>query len=341
VIGFVIFLLTLGGLFLWLGAIGVAALLERLIAPRHRPATLTPGLATVTGTLHAIEEPLEAPLSGARCAWWSYSLEERRRGRSGWIWFAVARGATSGTALLRDDDGSPDAVRVDLHDARVSAGPGLTVPAAQAGALTLAQLERLAGLETTDIESTDIETTDIEATDIEATDIESTDIESREVAALPPRSRRGALDRDQPVATLEGRWRIVETHLSPGTPVWVSGTARRVGADVLAAGGQAVSGHLLELTGSVGRPLVVSTGGLRRGVSDLVGMALVGVLIGLGTWFGAIALLAAPGGSDPLAGPALRIGLAVLPFVVLALVGVRAVVAARRDAAGQRKATGS
>jgi len=335
VIGFVIFLLALGGLFLWLGAIGVAALLERLIAPRHRPATLTPGLATVTGTLHALGEPLEAPLSGARCAWWSFSLEERRRGRSGWIWFAVARGATSGTALLRDDDGSPDAVRVDLHDARVSAGPGLTVPAAQAGALTLAQLERLAGLETTHAETTHAETTHAETTHAE------TDAESRDVAALPPRSRRGALDRDQPVATLEGRWRIVETHLPPGTPVWVSGTARRVGADVLAAGGQAVSGHLLELTGSAGRPLVVSTGGLRRGVCDLVGMAFVGVLIGLGTWFGAIALLAAPGGSDSLAGPALRIGLAVLPFVVLTLVGVRAVVAARRDAAGQRKATGS
>ncbi len=54
-------------------------------------------------------EPIIAPLSGRRCTWWRYHIEERRtsyrNGRSYTTWETIDRGVSDGIFLLCDDTG--------------------------------------------------------------------------------------------------------------------------------------------------------------------------------------------------------------------------------------------
>ncbi len=229
--------------------------LDTLLARRRTLSALRPGLVTVTGVARAEGDPLRAPISGAECLWWRYTLQHRVRspssGGSGRAWRTQARGATHRGFLIAD---GADQARIDLRDAEVSGVQTCVVAARSLPHLTLAQLERL--------------------------------------PTVVPRgeSPSGRVPKQVRLSELDGEWQVVESHLPLGSEIWVRGVARTTtGAGweltgltsfpvLVSTGGAAQGTGLKSATTAV--PLVIGLGAWYAAVVEVVllggnGFALV------------------------------------------------------------------
>ena len=143
---------------------------------------------TFTGTTNAAE-PMLSPVSRRACVWWSWSLQERYRGSaSSEPRWHERAGATSGSWFDLTDAGMR--VQVDPRGATVTA-TNTTLAAHELGGLTVRQLAQAS---------------------------------QGEVRFV----RRHELPARQPIAQLDGDWRLLETIIGPGEDVWACGTAGQV-----------------------------------------------------------------------------------------------------------------
>ncbi len=244
-------LLLLGGLHLWASVRMFDDVLERRRASRLVAGTPAGQRVSVTGVCRAGSEPLRAPVSRQECAWWSWSLQNKKGAITG-AWVERA-GASSADPFVVDD--ATIRTRVDPRGARGDARSTTLDPVAL-GSLTRDQLER------------------------------GPEVDVRE---LSPRSRTthdDGVPGDVPLTNLAGRgasWRIVETVVPVDTDVWVCGTTEALVPPEDGVLVRGVEGFPLLIVG--GEP----SHGVRRLVGRPERFAASGVVLwGLGAFFAGV-----------------------------------------------------
>ncbi len=274
-------LLAVGAGFGWLGLLGLGARIERRLTPALTPGPASGRRVTFTGTTNAAE-PMLSPVSRRACVWWSWSLQERYRGSaSSEPRWHERAGATSGSWFDLTDAGMR--VQVDPRGATVTA-TNTTLAAHELGGLTVRQLAQAS---------------------------------QGEVRFV----RRDELPARQPIAQLDGDWRLLETIIGPGEDVWACGTAGQVPPPD--------DGTLLRTAPRF--PLLLSTRGEVRGLGPLRELTALGLGLGGAAWTGGAVLAGGWFRDDATRRPGL---VAALALVALAAVIGAGITAVRRSRGG-------
>lgn len=99
---------ALFGFWLWHRSLKRARLIED--TPTSKCRSAAQGYVEIIGTQALLPgDPIRAPLTGRRCTWWEFCVEEKRttyeRGRTRTRWVTIERGRSDSLFLIRDDTG--------------------------------------------------------------------------------------------------------------------------------------------------------------------------------------------------------------------------------------------
>lgn len=110
---------ALFGFWLWFRSMKRARLIED--TPTSKCRSAAQGYVELIGSQELMPgDPIRAPLTGRRCTWWEYCIEEKRttysRGKSRTRWVTVDKGVSESIFLIRDETGEaaidPDGAEV-------------------------------------------------------------------------------------------------------------------------------------------------------------------------------------------------------------------------------------